>query len=79
MILPHNTQYITKKYLFDLLQEKYEPNERMIDRLAHYLTSEQDMKDFVQIFLDSFEKGYTKAINDYKDQLRKLGYEVRNV
>lgn len=74
-----NFQYVVKKYAFDLLQEKYEHNQTMIERMAHYLTSEKDVKDFCKIIMDAYAKGYSKAVNDYKEQLTKLGYEVNVV
>lgn len=74
-----NYQYAAKKYIFDILQERYEPNEIMITRLAHFLTSEKDVKDFCQIVADAFSQGYVKAVNDYKEQLNKVGYQVKIV
>lgn len=75
----HNYEYVTKKYMFDLLQEKYHPNEKMIDRLTHSLMTEEDVKNFIQIVVDAFERGYLKAVNDYREQFRKIGYQVNIV
>jgi hypothetical protein len=74
-----NFQYVAKKYVFELLQEKYEPNQAMIERMAHYLATEKDVTDFCKIIMDAYAKGYSKAVNDYKEQLAKMGYEVNVV
>jgi hypothetical protein len=71
-----NYPAITKKYVFDLLQGRYVVNENMINRLTHYLTSEQDVKDFCQIIADSYSQGYLKAVNDYRQKLKEVGYDV---
>lgn len=72
----NNFQRIAKKYIFDLLQKQYSRNEPMITRISHYLTSENDAKDFCQIVADAWSEGYTKAVNDYRKKLSELGYEV---
>ena len=80
MILPNeHKQYVVKKYLFDLLQEKYAPNQTFIDRITHYLVTDQDMQDFTKMFVDTFERGYLKAVNDYREQFKKIGYDVNIV
>lgn len=71
-----NYTVVAKKYLFDILQERYQSNEPIISRMTHYLTSEKDVKDFCQIAADAFSKGYSKAVEDYKEQLSKLGYKA---
>lgn len=72
----HNYQHFAKKYLFDILQERYIDNEPMINRITHHLSSENDVRDLVKVVVDAFERGYMKAVADYKDQLVKLGYQV---
>jgi hypothetical protein len=72
-------QYAAKKYLFDLLQEKYGEHEMIIARTTHYLATEKDVYDFTKMVADAFERGYLKAVADYKDQLTKLGYQVKVV
>ena len=69
-------QIIAKKYIFDILQERYKIHEDVIDRMSHYLITEKDTKGFCQVIADAYSKGYMKAVNDYKEQLRKIGYNV---
>lgn len=69
-------QHTAKKYVFDILQEKYEKNESIIERLSHYLATEKDVREFINLFVDSYEKGYLKAVDDYRDKLREMGYDV---
>lgn len=72
----NNFQRIAKKYLFDLLKDHYFKNEIMISRLTHYLTNENDVKEFCQIVADSWNAGYVKAVEDYKSKLLEMGYTV---
>ena len=71
-----NYRTVTKKYVFDMLQEHYIKHEKMIDRLSHYLITEEDVKEFCEIIAAAYSQGYLKAVNDYKEQLRKIGYDV---
>lgn len=72
-----NYQSVAKKYMFDILQERYLASENMINRLTHYLTGEQDVKDFCQIVADAYSQGYVKAVNDYREKLKQIGYDVK--
>ena len=72
-------QYATKKYLFDLLQDKYQNHEKMIERLSNYLITEEDVRGFMQLAVDCFERGYHKAVKDYEKALNEMGYNVRIV
>ena len=69
-------QFLAKKYAFDLLKDRYAANEQFIDRITYHLATEQDVRDFAKLFVDAYEQGFLKAVNDYKEQLRKIGYEV---
>lgn len=72
-------QYVAKKYVFDILQDRYAQNEATVTRLTHYLATEQEVRDFVKLVVDSYERGYMKAVDDYRGKLRQLGYDVKVV
>lgn len=71
----HNST-VAKKYIFNLLQEDYLPNEEIITRITHQLATEKDVTAFCQVMLDVWRNGYMKAVSQYKDKLKDLGYEV---
>lgn len=56
--------------------EKYEKHRSFIERLSLTLQTQSDLEDFANIMIGLFEGGYFKALNDYKDQLQKLGYQI---
>jgi len=62
-----------KRTLFELLKERYIQNERIIDRLSGSINNNNDVKDFFKLVTDLYELGYLKAVNDHKEQLRKIG------
>jgi hypothetical protein len=66
-----------KKYLFELLKNRYEKNERFIDRISSTITTKEDYEDLGRLMADVFEAGFMKAYNEYKDQLASMGLQVR--
>lgn len=68
-----------KKYLFEMLQERYEKNEKFIDRLAGVISNQEDYQALGTLVVDIYEIGFLKAVNEYKDQLAKMGLRVNVV
>ncbi len=71
---PHSSAI--KKYLFELLKEKYSKNEKFIDRLSSYVVTKEDYESLGILIVDIFETGFIKAVNEYKEQLTKMGLKV---
>lgn len=69
-------QMALHKYMFDLLQEKYQGNANIISRIAHYLVTDNDMREFTKLVGDLYESAYTKALKDYHVQLEAAGFRV---
>lgn len=65
-----------KKYLFELLKERYSRNDKFIDRMASSITTKEDYESLGNLVVDIFETGFLKAVNEYKDQLAKMGMRV---
>lgn len=65
-----------KKFMFDLLKEKYGQHEDLIERMAAYLVTEKDLLAYSKMVSDIHEVGYLKAIADYKEQLAEMGIGV---
>jgi hypothetical protein len=68
-----------KKVMYEILKERYGNNEQIIERISTCLTTDYDMQSFFKIVTDIYEKAYMKAVNDHKDQLKKLGLSARIV
>lgn len=71
---PHSSAI--KKYLFEILKERYSRNDKFIDRLASSVSTKDDYESFGNLIVDIFESGFLKAVNEYKDQLAKMGLKV---
>lgn len=76
----HNPQSIAiKKYLFELLKEKYSKNEKFIDRLSTSVSTKEDYEALSVFVADIFESGFVRAVNQYKEQFAKMGMQVKIV
>ena len=75
-----NPRYYTiKKWLMDLLKEKYVENDQIIERLSTAIVTNKDLEDFGKLVGHIHEVGYKKAVIDNRQQLEKLGYNVNIV
>lgn len=68
-----------KRYLFELLKERYSRNERFIDRLSSQIMTKEDYENLGIFITDVFETGFLKAMNEYKEQFEKMGMRVNIV
>lgn len=71
--------FTLKKWLAELLKEKYVPHDQIADRVATALVTEKDMESFGKLMVDVYEKGYLKAVEDYRAQFEKLGVKINVV
>lgn len=75
-----NAQSITiKRYLFEILQERYAKNEKFIERMASTVVTKEDYDGLGSLVTDLFEIGFLRAIDQYKEQLNKMGIKVNIV
>lgn len=77
--LSNTKSHYVKKALFEVLKERYQPNEPIIDRLSQMLVTESDVQAFFKMVTDTYEAGYMKSVSDHADQLKKLGVTARIV
>ena len=68
--------FAIKKFMFEVLREKYSDHEQLIERVSHGLTTDKDFDAFGKLVAVIYESGYLKAVNDYKGQLTKMGLKV---
>ena len=72
----NSKSYAIKKYMAEILKEKYPQNENIIERISNCLTTEKDAQEFGILVGNIYEAAYKKAVGDYKEQLAKLGIEA---
>lgn len=73
----HNAQAVAiKKYMFEMLKERYSKNERFIDRLASTVATKEDYESLGSLVADIYEAGFVRAVDQYKEQLAKVGMKV---
>lgn len=68
-----------KKVIYEILKNKYPPHDVIIERIGYALQTEKDIKDFLKFVSDVYEVSYLKAIDDHKEQLKKLGMVAKVV
>lgn len=71
--------YTLKRWLFELLKDKYGPHDKTAERIAAGLPTDHDIEDFGRLAAEIFECGYRKAVADYKTEAEKLGIKVHVV
>jgi len=71
--------FVIKKYMFEILQQKFQEHEQIVERMANSLITEKDFEGFNKLVASIYETGYMKAVNDHKEQLAKLGLKVNVV
>lgn len=70
-------EHAVKQYFQELLKERCAKNKEIIEKISHYIVTDRDLKELGILIADLFETGYMKATEDYKDQLKGLGLEVK--
>lgn len=68
--------FTLKKWFSDLLRMDVATHDTIIERVATSLTTEKDLEDFGKLVSQVYELGYRKAVDDYREQVEKLGLKV---
>jgi len=68
-----------RRYLFEVLKERYKKNESYIERIASSVAIKEDYEALGALVADVYESGFMKAVEQYKDQIAKMGYRVQVV
>lgn len=66
-----------KKFMADVLEEKYSNYDDLTSRISRELITESDLNNFAKMINDVYEMGYKKAIGEYKDKLVDFGIQVQ--
>lgn len=67
---------LIKKYLFEILKEKYSVNEEVIEKVCKNLETKEECEVFAKFINDIFQNGYMMAIHQQRDALSKLGMKM---
>lgn len=71
--------FAVRKYLFEMLQERYSRNADYIERLSAGVTTKGDYEALGSLMADVYEAGFVRAVDQYKEQLAKMGMKVNVV
>lgn len=62
-----------KRTMFQMLQERYQRNEQIIERIGSQLNSETDINAFYKLMTDVYEAAYMKSVSDHSQKLSEMG------
>lgn len=68
--------FTMKKWFYDLLGMEYAAHDTIIERISGTLATQQDLEDFGKLIGQVYEKGYRRAVDDYKKEAEKIGLTV---
>lgn len=71
--------FAVRKYLFEMLKERYPKNADYIERLSAGVTTKGDYEALGSLMADVYEAGFVRAVDQYKEQLAKMGMRVNVV
>lgn len=70
-------QQTVHKHVGEILKQRYPKNSKAIERVAAMLLTKQDVEEFLNLVTDLYRTGFDRATDSYKEQLTKLGYQVK--
>ena len=65
-----------KEQMFQVLQERYRQNEKIIERISSLLENEDDVRGFLSLALSCYESGFIRCLEEQKEKLKELGIDV---
>jgi hypothetical protein len=68
-----------QRFMSDILKDKYNDHQEIIDRISHYLVTEADVKKFGAMVADIYQLGFTQATSDYTKKLSEQGFNFEVV
>jgi hypothetical protein len=71
--------FTVKRWLADLLKNKYPPHDTIAERVSSSLVTDSDLADLGKLIGEIYESGYRKAVDDYRAQFEKLGVKINVV
>lgn len=74
--LQNPRSYVLKKYIFDILKDKYFKYDNLVERISSQLVTEIDVQQFAEMMTEFYALGYRLAIEQQREELGKLGIKV---
>lgn len=71
---PYRT--VILQYAQQLLQDRYARYHDLLTRLTNNIVTEKDASDFGQMLVDSYQAGFTKAVEDYRKAVEAHGFKI---
>lgn len=71
--------FTLKKWFNQIIGDKYQKHEGIMERVSTVLITDRDLKDFGSLMTEVYEVAYRKAISDYKKEAENLGIKVNVV
>lgn len=71
---PH--AWTIKKYIHDILKDKFWAHEKFVDRMATWFQTKDDLESFGKLMVELYESGFLRAVDQYSEQMKSLGYKV---
>jgi hypothetical protein len=68
--------HVVKKYMFDILQDRYPKHQEILERIASALVTSNDLQAFGKLISDVYEVAYLKSLDQQKDVFKKAGIKV---
>jgi len=78
-IMANPKGYVIKKFMFEILKERYPKHEDFLERVGHFIVTDSDIEAFRKFIVDIYEIAYLKAVEDHREQLAKAGLKVKIV
>ena len=67
-----------QRFMFEILKDKYASHQHIIERMGHYLVTEQDVKEFSALIIDVYQNAFHKATTEYTQKLAEQGFEIKD-
>jgi hypothetical protein len=68
--------FTLKKWLIDLLKDKYPPHDNIVERVSTVFATDKDLEDFGKLITQVYECAYFRAVSEYKKEIEKLGLRI---
>ena len=68
-----------KKFLHQILEERYGKHENIIERVSDSISSAKDYEAFSKLMLDVYEKAFMSAVNQHKEVIEAHGFKTKIV
>jgi hypothetical protein len=65
-----------QKFMMEMLKDRYLNHHQVIERMCHYLVTEQDVKQFGSLIADVYQLGFLQASRDYTQKLAEQGFSL---